>query len=264
MKCNKYILYNSLMGGWIKPLPKIKAMNDNSTWINKSKHMSPPTQSLSKYTVVTLLLLYAVGSIQYVFTTESYLLPIKWIVLSSYIYCDFWLWLLHCFLDRKENLESNLFFIKISAFDFQEHHDIPAKILTENHLSTIDEVIMGTAGTTLLFGYFTGPVIKLFSVGVCVWGSLGCVNHFYCHCITHGKSVPLIITVAQRMYLLPTSKHHKIHHTVPYETNWNFLVGGHLAYEWLYKKSNHSYKGLAILFYTLNPVMLQIILYTLR
>ena len=65
------------------------------------------------------------------------------------------------------------------------------------------------------------------------------------------------------MYLLPTAKHHKIHHTSPYETNWNFLVGGHLVYEWLYKKSNHSYKGLSILFYTLNPVMLQIILFLL-
>ena len=41
----------------------------------------------------------------------------------SYVYCDFWLWTLHCFLDRVENLDSKFMIIQVSAFDFQEHHE---------------------------------------------------------------------------------------------------------------------------------------------
>ena len=58
---------------------------------------------------------------------------------------------------------------KISAYDFQEHHDIPAKILTENHLSSIDEIILGTSGTALLLGYYNSPFIKIFNVFIYNW-----------------------------------------------------------------------------------------------
>ena len=37
-----------------------------------------------------------------------------------------------------------------------------------------------------------------------------------------------------------------------FKENWNFLTGGHIIYEWVYNKSNESYLGLSILFYTLN------------
>ena len=254
------------MGGWNKPLPKINAINhelqkDNIKWDNKIKNIKEPQQKLQWYSISSVLLLYACGNIQYFLNDNlSLYLDIKWIVLTSYIYCDFWLWLLHCFLDRKENLKSNIPFIKISAYDFQEHHDIPAKILTENHLSSIDEIILGTSGTALLLGYYNSPFIKIFNVGVCLWGMLGCLNHYYCHCRVHGRNIPKIYTIGQDLYLLPSSKHHKIHHTSPFEKNWNFLTGGHIIYEWVYNKSNESYLALSILFYTLNPFILQFII----
>ena len=37
----------------------------------------------------------------------------------SYVYTDYWLWMLHCFLDRKENLESRIGPIAHLAKEFQ-------------------------------------------------------------------------------------------------------------------------------------------------
>ena len=255
------------MGGWNKPLPKINAISselqkNNAKWkeeISKIPHL--PKQSLKWYALSSMFFLFVSANIHQFFLYKHEPLDVTMIIISSYVYCDFWLWLLHCFLDRKENLNSMIPFIKISAYDFQQHHDIPVKILTENHLSSIDEIILGTSGTTLLLGYYNSPFMKYFSVGVCIWGIIGCLNHYYCHCRVHGKPIPNFYRIAQDIYLLPTSKHHKIHHTSPFETNWNFLNGGHNVYEWVYNVTNKSYLGLAILFYTLNPFILQFLMF---
>ena len=117
----------------------------------------------------------------------------------SYAYCDFWLWVLHCFLDRPENLSSRFFFIKVSAFDFQEHHDLPAKILTENHLGTIDEVILGTMAAALLVGAWTGPEWKVWAVGVCVSYELltlhSCIYEFVHSFIYSDRNAVVVVVV---------------------------------------------------------------------
>ena len=37
----------------------------------------------------------------------------------SYLYTDYWPWMLHCFLDRKENLDSRIGVIATLAREFQ-------------------------------------------------------------------------------------------------------------------------------------------------
>lgn len=180
-----------------------------------------------------------------------------YILVVSYFYCDYWLWMLHCFLDRKENLQSRIPDIKEFATKFQEHHDFPTRVLQENHLGEIDDLVSGVLGMGLLLGYWTSPGTKLIMVAVCLWGSLGSLNHFYGHALTNGYQIPLLYKYGQRWGLLPTAKHHKTHHTAPFEMNWNFLNGFYRVYEALYFGTGSSYNALFAMFYTCNPIVLQ-------
>eukprot|EP00930_Biecheleria_cincta_P025091 TRINITY_DN1789_c0_g1_i1.p1 TRINITY_DN1789_c0_g1~~TRINITY_DN1789_c0_g1_i1.p1 ORF type:complete len:258 (-),score=34.43 TRINITY_DN1789_c0_g1_i1:353-1126(-) len=182
---------------------------------------------------------------------------VLYILVVSYCYCDYWLWMLHCFLDRKENLESRIPDIKEFATKFQEHHDFPTKVLYENHLGEIDDLVSAVAGMGLLLGYWTSPATKLIVVGVCMWGSLGSLNHFYGHALTNGYEIPPLYKYGQRWGLLPTAKHHKTHHTAPFEMNWNFLNGFYRIYEAVYFSTGSSYNGLFAMFYTCNPAVIQ-------
>lgn len=181
-----------------------------------------------------------------------------YILLASYVYCDYWLWMLHCFLDRKENLKSRIAQIAEFAFKFQDHHDRPAAIFLDNHLGETDELISGVSGMGLLLGYWTLPSTKLIVVGVCFWGAVGSLNHFYGHAITHSYKVPPIYTFGQRWGLLPAAKHHKTHHTAPFEENWNFINGFYKVYEAVYFATGSSYWGLFAMFYSCNPIVLQV------
>jgi len=176
----------------------------------------------------------------------------------SYIYTDYWLWMLHCFLDRKENLESRIGVIAGLAHEFQNHHDRPANLLAQNHFADIDDIVTLTAGAGLALGAWTSPSTKLIVALVTVWGGLGNLNHFYGHALTHGYEIPALFKYGQRWGILPTATHHKIHHTAPFEENWNFLNGFHaVLYEPLYFGTGSSYNGLFVSFYTLNPACIQ-------
>lgn len=182
-----------------------------------------------------------------------------YVLVASYLYTDFWLWLLHCFLDRKECLTSRIPIIAYMAKQFQDHHDVPATVLLENHLGEIDDLCSGVLGMGLLMGYWTSPATKLIFTLVCVWGGLGGLNHFYGHAITHGHEVPALYKYGQRWGLLPSAKHHKLHHTAPHEENWNFLNGlNGVLYEPVYFASKSSFAGLFALFYVCNPIVLQV------
>jgi hypothetical protein len=181
-----------------------------------------------------------------------------YVAVFSYAYADYWLWMLHCFLDRKENLKSQFGIIKELATSFQQHHDCAATLLQGNHLGEVDAIVSATAGTGLLLGAFTSPSTKLISVGICVWGSLAGLNHFYGHARTHLYQVPALFKYGQDWGLLPTALHHKIHHTAPFEMNWNFLNGGYKLYEEAYFATGSSYDCLMYMFYTCNPMCFQI------
>lgn len=181
------------------------------------------------------------------------------ILVVSYLYSDYWLWLLHCFLDREENLKSRIPFVSASAQEFQQHHDFPKTVLYGNHIGFIDDLVTGVAGMGLLLGHWTSPAAKLFALGVILFGRLGGLNHFYCHAVTHGYEVPAFYKNGQNLGLLPTAKHHQMHHTAPHQENWNFLNGLQKAiYEPLYFASKSSYLGLFAMFYLCNPIVLQV------
>lgn len=182
------------------------------------------------------------------------------VMVVSYLYCDYWLWMLHCFLDRKENLESSIGYVKELATLFQTHHDFPGKLLSNNHLEEIDLLITATAVTGLMLGAWTAPTTKFIVVLVGFWGMLGGANHYYGHAATNRYEIPAFFKYGQRYGLLCGARHHKVHHTAPFEENWNFLVGLHWCiYEPLYFATGSSIWPLFAMFYTLNPGCAQII-----
>lgn len=176
---------------------------------------------------------------------------------TAYVYTDYWLWLLHCFLDRVESQTSKIGIVRSMAIDFQEHHDKPTKLLTQNHLGDIDDLVNMTMATGLMLGPWTSPRHKLFAVSIVVWGALGGLNHFYCHVRTNRYKVPHFYQFCQDYGLLPTAQHHKNHHTLPFDANWNFLNGFHRVYEAIYFSTGASYAGLYVLFALSNPMTFQ-------
>jgi hypothetical protein len=201
------------------------------------------------------------GVVQQWQSAEAFTLKTLAYVLGvSYLYTDYWLWMLHCFLDRVENLEAKLGFVRDTAVEFQGHHDHPVDILTANHLGEIDDQVLGFSIMGLLLGAWTSAATKFIVVMISFWGGVGGANHFYGHAMTHGYRAPAFYTLGQKWGLLPTSKHHKIHHTAPFDCNWNFLVGLHkFVYEPLYFATGSSYKGLWAQFYALNPAVGQLL-----
>lgn len=183
------------------------------------------------------------------------------VLVISYLYCDYWLWMLHCFLDRKENLVSKFNLIKHLAIAFQYHHDYPGNVLKENHLAETDLLVTLTTLTGVAMGTWTSANMKFIVLGVSLWGQLGALNHFYGHAITHRREVPSFYTIAQKFGLLPTAKHHKQHHSAPFEENWNFLNGLHWCiYEPIYFAGGSSYLPLFAMFYTMNPCSIQLLI----
>ena len=178
----------------------------------------------------------------------------------SYFYSDWWLWVLHCFLDRTENLKSAVSFIRSAAHDFQDHHSKPRSILRENHLGTTDDLISVSCAITLLLGLWTPATWKLIVDGVALWGSVAALNHVFCHALNGGMKVPFFFVLAQAWGLLPSAKHHKTHHTPPFQENWNFLVGFHQVYQLLYKCTGSSYAVVAAAFWLTNPAVAQLLI----
>lgn len=193
-----------------------------------------------------------------------------YVVVVSYFATDYWLWMLHCFLDRVENLQSAIPKIREYAEKFQDHHARPRHVLTENHLGEIDLQLFGFSAIALALGavFGTSASTKLIVAGLCVWGGIGGANHFWGHAANHGYTMPAFYTLGQRWGLLPTAKHHKKHHTAPFEENWNFLNGLHwIIYEPIYFalkptiNVRSSFYYLFAQFYVLNPLTAQLILF---
>lgn len=190
-------------------------------------------------------------------------MSVLYILVASYAYSDYWMWMLHCFLDRQENLKARWRTIKDLATLFQMHHDVASDLLKGNHLGDVDDLSTAVAGTGILLGAFTSPSTKLITAGICTWGSLGDLNHFYCHARNARYEIPALFKYGQDWGFLPTAAHHKNHHTAPFEENWNFLNGAHKLYEAIYFSTGSNYDGLMWMFYLCNPVCLQIWAYIL-
>lgn len=198
----------------------------------------------------------------------------------GYLYNDFFLWLQHCFLDQKENLVHPIPFVRYFAKTFQDHHDNPAYVMKFNYLQTIDGLVSATAGMGLALSLVLGTpaVFKWFTVWTIVTGSLGALNHLYCHALTRadkwrrdGKvaegealrnEVPQIIQFSQSCGLLPSAKHHSDHHTAPFDKNWNFITGPNKIYEILYYSVPEEKRlpVLTLLIWLFNPVSFQALL----
>ena len=181
----------------------------------------------------------------------------------TYLYTDYWLFILHLFLDQEKNKQAYLKPIRLLADEFQSHHGDPSTIIPTNHVNTLNYLV----NLTVLPGIFSTFILKkslnIFSLCTLLASILGIIastNHYYCHAITHKNKLRKItkqyklFEYCQRLHLLPTNKHHRIHHTPPFDCNWNFLNGNYKLYTWLYNKSGKSFNILRALFYTTNPI----------
>lgn len=220
------------------------------------KALVPQHQALVPFLATLTLFVWGVGQ-ELTGSSVGSVERLAGAVISSYVYCDFWLWMLHCYLDRVENLKSKLW--KTLAEEFQDHHDLPGTVLESNHVESIDALCAAVAITALGLGMWTSAFSKIFYAGVCWWGVVAGMNHYYCHAANHRFEIPFVFKAGQQWGMLPSPMHHKIHHTAPFDCNWNFLVGLHPLYEYMYAKSGESYAGLFFFFYSCNPVSTQLL-----
>jgi len=183
----------------------------------------------------------------------------------SYIYCDYWLFLLHIFLDQLQTTKSSIQFISILAKSFQEHHLDPKAIIDSNHLSDIDKLLLFSNLPCFLYMIFyeitdTNSTLIKFSLFTSILGIIASTNHYYCHAITHKSSLIKlnlqykIFSFLQKKGFLPTNEYHKIHHIPPHECNWNFLNGNNKFLTYLYLLTEKNYGLLRLLFYFTNPI----------
>ena len=192
-------------------------------------------------------------------TSESLVHDALWALGVGYMCCDFWLWSLHCYLDRLECLKSPIHQIRYLAELFQGHHDHPRKLLVENHVSEIDGLCAGSAGLALLLGHWSSAGMKLLVVAHIFWGAVASVNHFYCHAQTCRFSIPSWSSFAHEWGLLPAPRFHKQHHTAPHDTNWSFLNGLGRFYETCHSLTGQTYIGAKVAFALSSPVTMQVL-----
>lgn len=196
--------------------------------------------------------------------TDSHAKSLLWCFVAAYLLCDLWLWSLHCFMDRVENLKYNSIFtavIQPNAVEFQEHHDFPVNVLHENHVGSTNDTVLGTTVLGLMLGPWSSPYIKVTTMMFIFIGSIAAANHYYCHARTYRFKIPAFYTVCQDIGLLPSAKFHKIHHTAPHEENWSFLIGFGFVYEWMHNVCGATYSGAAVPFIASNPLVLELLFF---
>jgi len=195
------------------------------------------------------------------------------LTICGYVYMDYYFFIGHCFLDRLENQESRIGFIRDLANEFKIHHDTPRNILNENHVAYTNLLVFFTILLVFVYLSLNDNLLSFafLSFIVSIVGVIGSANHYYCHRITHEQNLTqlqknsswqfLLFKSLQRFNITPTSAHHSLHHrktddvlTIDHQLNWNLLNGFNKVYEHMYKLSGQSYELLSILFYFTNPV----------
>ena len=186
-------------------------------------------------------------------------------VIFGYVYTDLFLFVLHCFLDRLDNIHSVNPQTRKLATTFQSHHSHPHHVIGDNHLGEIDSLIGTILVICNIYTYMTSdPSFTLFMLVVTFFGILGNLNHYYNHLEIQGRQVykadmGILYTMRQAgkcIGLLPSAKHHKLHHMEPFNCNFNFLNGCSSIYSYLYLRSGESFYVLAVFYYGMNPVVL--------
>ena len=160
-------------------------------------------------------------------------------ILLAYVLCDWWMWSLHALLDHPAALDNRLFAERAAVF--QNHHRYPCNIAHENHMISIDDLctISGVAAVVAV----PSPSLALAVGAHIVFGAVACANHYYCHTRSMGFEVPPAFVIAQDAGVLPSAKHHGLHHKRPHLVNWGFLVGFGALYDRLHNATGHSYAG---------------------
>jgi len=183
-------------------------------------------------------------------TSSNWTRDLSVALLAGYLYTDFWMWGLHCWLDREENMKSRWSYVKSLAEEFQDHHDHPSDLIGSNHLASIEAssflLIALAYGAAIVVG--TSSVAKLAMSSMLLFGSIAGLNHYYCHARNHKLVIPSLFHRAQDIGLLPSHIFHKRHHTAPFDTNWSFLCGFGKVFEFLHARTGATYTGATIAF----------------
>jgi hypothetical protein len=165
---------------------------------------------------------------------------------------DYWMWGLHVFFDREENLQSKIALVRATSEEFQHHHAKPVEILQENHLGTITGSINVFGGNAVFWTCVLGTSLlcKIAVLTIALFGSIGALNHYYCHARNNSVPIPMLFSLLQDAGALPAPSFHKSHHTNPFDSNWSFLRGLGKGYESLHSLPGSTYMGASLAFYS--------------
>ena len=212
------------------------------------------------YTPLTLLALgvLALHGVAYC-KPSDYFLPL----VTGYIHTDMYLAALHMWLDDPVTLDNPIKQIAALAYQFQHHHDYPGDVFHDNHVKSIDGFVRITAVLFLacywLAGLDTYRIPHFLSIGF--WGFVGAANHVAMHCRTHKRKIPEVYRIGQDLGLLMKPKHHKAHHTAPFECYFSFLAGFNVVYTVIYKAAlQHNRTLMTATFVALQPPTLVLLL----
>jgi len=176
---------------------------------------------------------------------------------TAYAFTDFYLNVLHMFLDKEENMTHALPQIRVLAESFQEHHSDTTFTFRENHMADIDMLIFTVASTFIAWSALAWLTrrslprsLALWTLLVCLFGELAIYNHSLMHARTHGIGIPGWARYLQDLGVLPSPTFHRVHHTTFVE-NYAFLVGAGSLYDGI--PSRLDYSRLHALFWMAQP-----------
>jgi hypothetical protein len=187
------------------------------------------------------------------------------VLLGSYISSDFFLWLVHAYVDKEENLQNPLESIRKNAALIRLHHADPGNVLKQGYgFMAIDEIVSDTLTAGILVSPFASTESILHILCSLAWHILGVYNHILCHAGSRGFRVPEWVTVLRRIGVVPTMEYHQAHHDPslpnPHLRNWSFLCGPSLLYERVFVGAGCPIEPLHLLMSIGNPISTTVLL----
>jgi len=185
---------------------------------------------------------------------------------AAYLFADFYMAVLHMFLDHEQNATHSGGLIRDLAECFQQHHAVTTETFTGNHMLDIDFLVSSVIGVAFawhVIGRCLGKdmphSLYLWAVFVCVFGELAIFNHSKMHARVHlgGEAIPTWTRVLQDWGLLLHPAFHRVHHTV-FVQNFSFLVGFAPYYDAAYRtlqalNPTSYYDDMQVLFWAVQP-----------
>ena len=156
----------------------------------------------------------------------------KWVVaaaaVAGYLLADFVSGLIHWLADRFGTPETPIIgpaFVR----PFREHHTDPEAITRHDFIETNGNNCLLLVPQLVLTFYFLdlspGQPLRLFGAGLVLFLSCGIFATNQFHKWAHMAKPPAVPRILQRVHLILSQGHHKIHHISPFNTHYCITTG---------------------------------------